>query len=155
MQLDPRLSYGAAALIAVGALAVTATSSSHSASMPAATPTDAASAGLRVHTTNVPRNRLQARRASTYRIGRNGPRVLVGASRTRGFTDFQTFTVRPPAGREIFQGFATISGGNSGVFGIRSTRTVNGRYVVNVSYPGDQGTPGRLILRVQSLPERG
>ena len=150
-----RISYGAATLIAVGALAVTATSASNSASMPAATPSDAAAAKLVVHTTTVPRNRLQARRASSYRIGRNGPRVQVGASRTRGFTDFQTFAVLPPAGRQIFQGFATISGGNSGFFGILKTQMVRGRYVVNVSYPGDQGTPGRLILRVQSFPTNG
>ena len=149
------ISYGAATLIAVGALAVTATSASNSASMPAATPSDAASSNLVVHTTTVPRNRLQARRVSSYQIGRNGPRVQVGASRTRRFTDFQAFTVFPPAGRQIFQGFATISGGGSGIFGILKTQMVNGRYVVNVSYPGDQGTPGRLILRVQSFPTNG
>lgn len=150
-----RITYGAAALIAAGALATTATSSSHSASMPAATPSDARSADLQVHTTTVPRNRLQARRASSYRIGRNGPRVQVGASRTRQFTDFQTFTVTPPTGRRVFQGFATISGGNAGVFRVLKTQVVRGRYVVNVSYPGDQGTPGRLVLRVQSFPNEG
>ena len=151
-----RIGYGAAALIAVGALAVTVTSASNSASMPAATPGDAAAANLVVNTTTVPRNRQQARRASSYRIGsQNGPRVLVGATRTRGFTDFQTFTVAPPAGRQVFQGFATTSRGNAGVFGILRTQVVGGRYVVNVSYPGDQGAPGRLILRVQTLPTGG
>lgn len=155
MTTRTRMSYGAAALIAAGALAVTATSASNSATMPAATPRDAGSADLAVYTTAVPRNRLQLRRATSYRIGRNGPRVLVGASRTRGFTDYQTFTVVPPSGQTVYQGFATISGGNSGVFGIRKTQVLRGRYVVNVSYPGDQGTPGRLTLRVQTLPTDG
>ena len=155
MTTRARIKYGAAALVATRALAASATSASKSASMRAATPVDARSADLQVATTTVPRSRIQARRASTYRIGRTGPVVRVGASRTRQFTDFQTFTVVPPSGRQVFQGFATISGGNAGVARILSTQVVRGRYVVRVSYPGDQGTPGRLVLRVQSFPNEG
>lgn len=150
-----RLGSAAIGLIAIGALAATASSASNSASLPARAPTDARAADLNINTTAVPRDLLQTRTVRDYRIGSDGPRVRAGRSRTRGFTDFQTFVVFPPDGRDIYQGFATISGGNSGVFGILQTRIIRGRYVVNVSYPGDQGTPGRLTIRVQTLPEDG
>jgi len=152
-QSTRRLGLGAAALVAVGALAASASSQSGSNTLPARTPTDARAANLLVHTTTVPVRRVEANRASSYRIGRNGPTVRVGPTRTRQFTGFQQFTVTPPSGRDIFQGFATVSGGNSGVFQIRQTRVVNGRYIVNVAFPGEQGTNGRLTIRVQSLPD--
>jgi hypothetical protein len=146
----------AGALVVVGALAVTATAQGPSNTMPARTPSDARAADMIVNQTTVPGNRVAASRASSYTIGRNGPRVLVGRTTTRQFTGFQTFTVVPRRGRDVYQGFATISGGNAGVFGILSTRVLNnGRYEVKVSFPGEQGTPGRLAIRVQTLPEDG
>jgi hypothetical protein len=144
------------ALVVVGALAVTATAQGPGNTMPTRTPSDARGADMVVNQTTVPKNRVEAARASSYTIGRNGPRVLVGRTTTRQFTGFQTFTVVPPSGRDVYQGFATISGGNAGVFGIRSTRVLNnGRYQVQVSFPGEQGTPGRLVIRVQTFPKDG
>lgn len=157
MKTTPTRAGLAAAVIAAGALAASATSASNSASLPAAPPSDAGAASLRIHTTTVPNTRLGATpgatRTTIYRIGRNGPRVRVGALREPQLgTGFQTLTVFPPAGRTIFQGFAVISGGNAGSVQILNTRSTNGRYIVNLAFPGEQGIVGKLTLRVQSLP---
>jgi hypothetical protein len=70
----------------------------------------------------------------------------------RGFNGFQTVIVRPPAGRNVLQGFATMTGGQTGSVLIRSTRTFANRFVVNLIFPGEQGTPGTLHVLVQTLP---
>jgi hypothetical protein len=71
---------------------------------------------------------------------------------SRGFNAFQTVTVRAPAGRQVIQGFATITGGNAASVLIRSTQTYPNRFVVRLIFPGEQGTPGTLHVLVQTLP---
>lgn len=112
---------------ATGALVAQGQSSS---TMPAAPPTDARAASL------------------TY-LNRT---VTANPTRFRGFDAFQTVTVNAPSGKVILQGFATISGGNTGSMIITSTRTTPGKYTVELEFPGEQGTPGRLNVRVQLLP---
>jgi hypothetical protein len=72
---------------------------------------------------------------------------------TKGFTGFQTITLKAPAGKAIVQGFATLSGGNAESVIIRSTQTVGGtRFVVTLEFPGEQGSPGRLTVMLQLIP---
>ena len=74
---------------------------------------------------------------------------------TRGVNGFQTVTIAAPAGKTVLQGFATLSGGQTGSVVIESTRTVAGRrFVVRLVFPGTQGTPGRLYVQVQLMPRR-
>ena len=72
---------------------------------------------------------------------------------TKGFTGYQTITLKAPAGKAIVQGFATLSGGNAESVLIRSTQTVGGnRFVVKLEFPGEQGSPGRLTVMLQLVP---
>jgi hypothetical protein len=72
---------------------------------------------------------------------------------TRGFNGFQTVTIAAPAGKTVLQGFATLSGGQTGSVVIQSTKTVGGRrFVVQLVFPGTQGTPGKLYVQVQLVP---
>jgi hypothetical protein len=71
---------------------------------------------------------------------------------SRGFNAFQTVIVAAPAGRQVLQGFATITGGQTGSVVIRSTQSTAGRFVVRLVFPGEQGTPGTLHVLVQTLP---
>lgn len=98
--------------------------------MQAAPPTDAAAAGM--HFTNL--------------IMRPRP------TSTRGLDGFQTVRVSAPAGMTVLQGFATLSKGQAGAVVITSTRALPRRFVVNLKFPGTQGTPGRLHVKVQFLP---
>jgi hypothetical protein len=70
----------------------------------------------------------------------------------KGFNGFQTVIVRPPSGRQVLQGFAALSGGQTGSVLIRSTRTFANRFVVNLIFPGEQGTPATLHVLVQTVP---
>jgi hypothetical protein len=73
----------------------------------------------------------------------------------RGFNGFQTITLTAPSGKQILQGFATMTGGNTGSVVIRSTQVLAGRkYVVRLVFPGSQGTPGVLHIQLQLLPRR-
>ena len=72
---------------------------------------------------------------------------------TKGFTGYQTITLKAPAGKAIVQGFATLSGGNAESVIIRSTQTVGAnRFVVKLEFPGEQGSPGRLTVMLQLIP---
>jgi hypothetical protein len=98
--------------------------------LPAAPPTDASAAGLTVVNKTVKAN----------------PKTF------KGFNAFQTYTYTAPAGKSVLQGFATISGGNTGSVVITSTRSTPGRFTVDLEYPGEQGKPGKISVRVQLVP---
>ena len=59
------------------------------------------------------------------------------------------------SGMTILQGFATISGGNTGSRLITSTKTAPAAYTIKLSEPGEQGTPGKLTFRIQVVPKPG
>ena len=119
----------AAALIAGGAAAVVATGAAGS--LPTAPPRDAAAAKLTV-------------------ISRT---IAPAPTRNRGFDGFQTVTIPAPAGKVVLQGFATLSGGDTGSVVITSTSSRPSRYRVELRFPGENGTPGRLHVRVQLVPK--
>lgn len=98
--------------------------------MPAAPPSDASAANLTV-------------------VNRT---VAANPTRFRNFDAFQTYTYRAPAGKAVLQGFATISGGNTGSVVITSTRATPRAFTVELEYPGEQGTPGKINVRVQLVP---
>jgi hypothetical protein len=120
----------AAALVAGAATAFVATGASGG-SMPAANPIDARQAALKV-------------------INRT---ITPAPTTTRGFTGFQTVTIRPPSQYVVLQGFATISGGNTESVIITSTSATPARYQVKLRFPGEQGKPGKLHVRVQLMPK--
>jgi hypothetical protein len=60
--------------------------------------------------------------------------------------------VKAPSGRNIVTGYATLSGGNVGSVIIKSTSVTPKQYTVQLEFPGEQGTPGKLNVRVLTLP---
>jgi hypothetical protein len=120
-----------AALAAGAATAYVATGASGGSSMPAAAPFDAKAAGLKV-------------------INRT---ITPNPTTTRGFTGFQTVTIKPPANYVVLQGFATISGGNTASVVITSTSATPARYQVKLKFPGEQGKNGKLHVKVQVMPK--
>jgi hypothetical protein len=70
----------------------------------------------------------------------------------KGFNAFQTYVVKAPSGRNIVTGYATLSGGNVGSVIIKSTSVTPKQYTVQLEFPGEQGTPGKLNVRVLTLP---
>ena len=71
---------------------------------------------------------------------------------TKGFNAYQTVVIPAPAGKQIAQGFATLTGGNATSVVIRSTQSTPSRYLVRLVFPGEQGTPGKLHVLLQLLP---
>ena|SRR5262245_20509780 len=122
-----RIALAALALVGGGAFAATAAASS----LPSSPPSDAKAAKLTV-------------------ISRN---VKLNPTSTKGFNGYQTVTVKAPSGRTVLQGFATITGGNTGSSVIRSTVSQQTQYVVKIVFPGTNGTPGTLHVQVQTLPK--
>jgi hypothetical protein len=122
------LAAAAAAGAASGALVAQGASGG---SLPANPPTDASAAKLTV-------------------INRT---VTPAPTSNRGFDGFQTYTVNAPAGKTVLQGFATLSGGQTGSVVILSTQATPAKYVVKLKFPGEQGRPGKLHVRVQLLPK--
>ena len=86
--------------------------------LPAAPPTDASAPGLTVVNKTVKAN----------------PKTF------KGFNAFQTYAA---GGKSVLQGFATISGGNTGSVVITGTRSTPGRFTVDLEYPGEQGHAGQ------------
>ena len=70
----------------------------------------------------------------------------------KGFDGFQTYAVKAPSGRNIVTGYATLSGGNVGSVIIKSTSVTPKQYTVQLEFPGEQGTPAKLNVRVLTLP---
>lgn len=121
------LATAAVVVAATGALVAQGQSGS---TMPAAPPTDAKAASLSF-------------------INRT---VTPQPTRTKGFDGFQTYTVKAPKGRNILTGYATLSGGNTGSVIIKSTSVTPKQFTVQLEFPGEQGTPGKLNVRVLTLP---
>jgi hypothetical protein len=120
-----------AALAAGAATAFVASGASGGASLPAANPIDAKAAAMKVITRT----------------------ITPAPTSTRQFTGYQTVTVKPPSKYVVLQGFATISGGNTESAIITSTSSTPARYQVKLKFPGEQGKPGKLHIRVQLLPK--
>ena len=120
---------GLAAALAAGAATAFVATGATGGSMPAANPTDAGEAAMKVITRTI------------------NPKPTT----TRGFTGFQTVTIRPPSQYVVLQGFATISGGNTKSVIITSTSAKPARYQVKLRFPGEQGTPGKLHVKVQLM----
>lgn len=78
--------------------------------------------------------------------------VTPAPTSNKGFDGFQTYVVKAPAGKTVLQGFATLSGGLTGSVIITSTQTTNRQYSVKLKFPGEQGKPGKLYVRVQLVP---
>jgi hypothetical protein len=130
----PRTRRGRAAAVALGAVAVASAAGgavAAASSLPAAPPTDASLAKMTV-------------------INRT---ISPAPTSSRGFNGYQTVTVAAPAGKTVLQGFATLSGGQTGSVVIKSTQATSAKYVVKLVFPGEQGTPGKLHVRVQLLPK--
>ena len=122
---------GLAAALAAGAATAFVATGASGGSMPAANPTDARDAAMKVITRT----------------------ITPKPTTTRGFTGFQTVTIRPPSQYVVLQGFATISGGDTESVIITSTSATPARYQVKLRFPGEQGTPGKLHVKVQLMPK--
>lgn len=120
-----------AALAAGAATAYVATGASGGGSMPAANPIDAKDAAMKVITRTINPN----------------------PTSTKGFTGFQTVTIKPPSQYVVLQGFATLSGGNTESVIITSTSATPARYQVKLKFPGEQGKNGKLYIKVQLMPK--
>jgi hypothetical protein len=73
-------------------------------------------------------------------------------TRTKGFDGFQTYVVKAPSGRNVLTGYATLSGGNTGSVIIKSTSVTPKQFTVQLEFPGEQGTPAKLNVRVLTVP---
>jgi hypothetical protein len=146
---------GAAGVLLAGAVAATALAAGTPATMPAANPTDAAAANVTVVQQAVPTSKLGGTASSYFYLSNGGGQVKISKTTVRGFTAFQTVTITPPSGETFLQGFATISGGNSGSRLITSTSTKPKTFTIKLSNPGEQGTPGKLTFRIQLIAAPG
>jgi hypothetical protein len=90
--------------------------------------------------------------AKLGKVGFINKTVTPQPTRTKGFDGFQTYVVKAPSGRNIVTGYATLSGGNVGSVIIKSTSVTPKQYTVQLEFPGEQGTPGKLNVRVLTLP---
>ena len=123
--------------------------------MPAGNPTRRRGSAARHVQKAVPAAKLGGVANSYFYASNGGGEVKIGKTSTRGFTALQTVTITPPSGATIVQGFATISGGNTGSRLITSTKTAPAAYTIKLSEPGEQGTPGKLTFRIQVVPKPG
>ena len=73
--------------------------------------------------------------------------------RTVGFNGYATYTFRPPKGRRIVSASARIAGAQAHAVVIqsRSISRNRTRYTVRLRFPGEQGNPGRLVVRLGSI----
>lgn len=131
----------ALALLAAGVYAVV--------TLVVAGPADGAASAARSLPTNPPGD---AKAAGLTVVNKT---VAPNPTSTKGFDGFQTVTVAAPAGKTVLQGFATLSGGDTGSVLIQSTKTIAGkRFVVQLIFPGEQGKAGTLHIQVQLLPRQ-
>ncbi len=137
----PRLVVVLAALLAAGVYAVV--------TLVVAGPADGAASAAGSLPTNPP---VDAKAAGLTVVNKT---INPTPTSTKGFDGFQTVTVAAPAGKTVLQGFATLSGGDTGSVLIQSTKTIAGkRFVVQLIFPGSQGEPGRLHIQVQLVPQQ-
>jgi hypothetical protein len=73
---------------------------------------------------------------------------------THGFTGYQTIRVRAPDGGSVVGGSARLVGGDRGAVVIRQAyvNPEHTRFVVRLEFPGEQGSPGQLRVRVVTVP---
>ena len=73
--------------------------------------------------------------------------------RTVGFDGYASYSFMAPRGRKIVSASARILGGEAHALRIRS-RVVSldrTRYTVGLVFPGEQGTPGKLVVRLGTV----
>ncbi len=76
--------------------------------------------------------------------------VIPKVQRTIRSTGYATYTFAAPAGQRILAASARIVGAQRHAVTIRS-RTVSSnleRYTVSLVFPGEQGNPGKLVVRL-------
>lgn len=73
--------------------------------------------------------------------------------RTVGFTGYASYTFLAPNGRRIVSASARIVGGEAHALRIRSRAISQNRtrYTVSLVFPGEQGTPGKLVVRLGTV----
>jgi hypothetical protein len=107
-----------------------------------------------------PASALGATRASQPAQLESGPLILLTTyrvtpkiKRTVHFTGYATYVFKAPKGRRIVNASARIVGAEAHAVAIR-TRTVSHkgtRYTVSLIFPGEQGNPGKLVVRLGSV----
>ena len=153
MSIRTRIGSSALVLAVAGGLAAGDATAAAPTTLPAAPPTDARAADLTTFAIPLAPARVLGKASSFRYGGSDGGVARLGPFRTTRFTGRRTVVVHPPEGRDVLQGFATVSGGQTGSMVIAQTRAVSGAYVVWLRMPGEQGTPGRLTIQVQTVPE--
>jgi hypothetical protein len=79
--------------------------------------------------------------------------VIPKAQHTIRFTGYATYTFAAPTGRRILAASARIVGAQRHAVTIRS-RTISSnleRYTVSLVFPGEQGNPGKLVVRLATV----
>jgi hypothetical protein len=73
--------------------------------------------------------------------------------RTVGFNGFATYTFAAPRGRRIVSASARIVGAQTHAVTIRrrSVSRSHTRYTVSLEFPGEQGNPGKLTVRLGTV----
>jgi hypothetical protein len=78
--------------------------------------------------------------------------LIPRAQRTVGFNGYATYVFSAPKGSRIVSASAQIAGGESGAVVIqrRVISRSHTHFTVSLVFPGEQGTPGRLVIRLRS-----
>jgi hypothetical protein len=73
--------------------------------------------------------------------------------RTVRFTGYATYTFAAPKGRRIVSASAKIVGAQAHAVAIRSRTVSRNRrsYTVRLVFPGEQGNPGKLVVRLGTV----
>ncbi len=77
--------------------------------------------------------------------------------RTKGFNGYATYVFTAASGRRIVSASSRIVGGTARavrISGHSLTRNAT-RYTVNLVFPGEQGTPGRLVVTLRTVAAQG
>ena len=104
-------------LLAGAGVATAAAAGGVPSTMPAANPKDAAAAQMYAVQQTIPTSKLGGKANSYFYASNGGGQVKIARVTEKGFTSYQTVTITPPntsPATTILQGFATLSGGNTG-----------------------------------------
>lgn len=152
-----------ATTVAIGALAVGATSALAAGTMPAANPIDYASlhktAAAQVFNVTIKGSDLggdaMTKTVTNGLMGGMGATITVQKATTKGFGTYQTVTVKPTTVGEVTStiatAYATQSGGNIGTQQIASTTQTSKAFTVKLAWPGSEGTSASLNLKFYLL----
>ncbi len=79
--------------------------------------------------------------------------VTPKAQRTVRFTGYATYTFKAPAGRRIVEASARIVGAQAHAVKItgRTIATGHASFTVTLVFPGEQGKPGKLVVRLLTI----